>query len=326
MISNQQQSYFPVKTDSSESLYPITGAVAGAALSTTVGNIGLVGSFGGVAVSSFPVIIAGSVVGCAAYGGKEAIKNSDVTALFSTTTGAAMGAGISNMIGGIGVSAGGAAIGIGTISLSLVGGIAGLGVYGTFKLLDKMGNGETAIEAFDRIEEQIIEADFYGEALLEVMELINPEIALEEEFKALEIEEELQQLKANLKNRPQIQQFQCKIEIQGCYDYHPHVPINPQTIQREIMKSLTVQLTDSNIRLLNYQAEEIWVKPSDNNNFRNQYRSPEFSKIVDFKLTILLMFSSDQIKPETLKTILSQNIIIEEISNLIQLKNMTILD
>lgn len=54
--------------------------------------------------------------------------------------------------------------------------------------------------------------------------------------------------------------------------------------------------------------------------------SPEFSKIVDFKLTILLTFSSYQIKPETLKTILSQNLIIEEISNLIKLKQITIFD
>jgi hypothetical protein len=63
---------------------------------------------------------------------------------------------------------------------------------------------------------------------------------------------------------------------------------------------------------------------SEKNIFGNQYRSPEFSKIVDFKLTILLTFSSYQIKPETLKTILSQNLIIEEISNLIKLKQITI--
>jgi hypothetical protein len=308
MIAHQQQSYFSCKPDSPELAYPITGAVTGATLSATIGNIGLVGGFGGVAISAVPMVTTGSIVGCAAYGAKEAIENSDVTALFPVATGAAMGAGISNIIGGMGLTAAGTAIGVGATTLTLAGGIAGLGVYGAFKLLGKMGNGETAIQAFARIEDQ----------------LINPDVALEEEFKALEIEEELQQLKANIKNRPPIQQFKCEVEIQGCYDYHPHVPIRPQEIQREIMKSLNIQLTDSNISRFNYRDEKIWVNPSEKNIFGNQYLSPEFSKIVDFKLTILLTFSSYQIKPETLKTILSQNLIIEEISNLIQLKQITI--
>lgn len=159
-------------------------------------------------------------------------------------------------------------------------------------------------------------------------EMINPDIALEDKFKALEIEEELQQLKADIKNHPplQLQKIQCEIEIQGWYDWHPHLPINPQEIKGEIMKSIKIQLTDSNISLLNWKAEKVWVKPSDKNYLGNQYCSADFSKIVDFRLTILLTFSDYEIKPEEIKSIIYQNLIIEEISTLIKLKYFTIVD
>ena len=326
MMHNQQQSYFSFKANSPELAYPITGAVTGATLSATIGNIGLVGSFGGVAISAVPMMTTGSIVGCAAYGAKEAIENSDINALFPIATGAVIGAGVSSMIGGMGLTATGTAIGIGSTTLSLAGGIAGLGVYGAFKLLDKMGNGETAIEAFNRIEEQIIDADFYFEALIEVMEMINPDKALENEFRELEIEEELKQLKADIKNRPQLQKFQCEIEIQGWYDWHPHLPINPQEIQKEIIKSINIQLADSNINLLTWNAQNIWVKLSDQNYLGNQYRLPDLSKIVDFKLTISLIVSDYDIKLEEIKSIVDKKLMIEEISSLIKLKDFTIID
>jgi len=47
------------------------GAVAGAGLAAVVGNMGLAGAFGGIAIGAAPVIAAGTVVGLAAYGVKK---------------------------------------------------------------------------------------------------------------------------------------------------------------------------------------------------------------------------------------------------------------
>ncbi len=47
------------------------GAAAGAGVAATVGNMGLAGAFGGVAIGAAPVVAAGAVVGLAAYGLKK---------------------------------------------------------------------------------------------------------------------------------------------------------------------------------------------------------------------------------------------------------------
>lgn len=47
------------------------GAAAGAGVAAVVGNMGLAGAFGGIAIGAAPVVAAGAVVGLAAYGLKK---------------------------------------------------------------------------------------------------------------------------------------------------------------------------------------------------------------------------------------------------------------
>ncbi len=47
------------------------GAVAGVGVASVVGNMGLAGAFGGIAIGAAPVVAAGAVVGLAAYGLKK---------------------------------------------------------------------------------------------------------------------------------------------------------------------------------------------------------------------------------------------------------------
>ena len=47
------------------------GGAAGAGVAALVGNMGLVGAFGGIAIGSAPIVVAGSIVGVAAYGIKK---------------------------------------------------------------------------------------------------------------------------------------------------------------------------------------------------------------------------------------------------------------
>ncbi len=49
------------------------GGALGAGLASVVGNMGLAGAFGGIAIGATPVIGAGVVAGLAAYGIKKVI-------------------------------------------------------------------------------------------------------------------------------------------------------------------------------------------------------------------------------------------------------------
>jgi hypothetical protein len=57
--------------------YAASGAAAGAGLASVVGNMGLAGAFGGIAVGAAPVIAVGAVVGLAAYGLKKAFEDNN---------------------------------------------------------------------------------------------------------------------------------------------------------------------------------------------------------------------------------------------------------
>lgn len=51
--------------------FAASGGVLGAGIASVIGNMGLVGGFGGVAIGATPVVSAGVVVGVAAYGIKK---------------------------------------------------------------------------------------------------------------------------------------------------------------------------------------------------------------------------------------------------------------
>lgn len=94
------------------------------------------GGFGGVAIGAAPVAVAGAVVGSAVYGAKTAIEEGDATALGALVGGAAMGAGVSTVVGGMGLAVGGTAIAVGMAPVVAVGAVAGLASYGLKKLLE----------------------------------------------------------------------------------------------------------------------------------------------------------------------------------------------
>ena len=47
------------------------GSAVGAGLASVVGNVGIAGAFGGVAIGATPIVCAGTVAGMAAYGIKK---------------------------------------------------------------------------------------------------------------------------------------------------------------------------------------------------------------------------------------------------------------
>ncbi len=116
--------------------YAATGAAVGSQVAATVGGMGLVGGFGGVAVGAAPVVAAGAVVGTAAYGAKKALEEGDATALGAIAAGAVGGAGVSAVVGGMGLAVAGTAIGIGMAPVVAAGAVVGLAGYGIKKLVD----------------------------------------------------------------------------------------------------------------------------------------------------------------------------------------------
>jgi WD40 repeat protein len=174
-----------------------TGSAAGAGVSATVGGIGLAGGFGAVGISAVPVVGAGAVAGAAAYGAFHAIATGDGMAYGAMGIGAVGGIGVSNFVGGMGLVAPkiGLAFGIGTIPMMGVGAFIGLAAYGVAKMLDKSEPTETPSQLFDRMEEKVLQMDFYNEALIELDLFLSGE-DLNQKFAALEMEDELQALKA----------------------------------------------------------------------------------------------------------------------------------
>lgn len=111
------------------------GTAAGIGMSTLIGGMGLVGGFGGVAIGAAPVAAAGVIVGSAAYGAKKAIKEGDATALGAVAGGAALGMGVSSVVGGMGLAVGGTAVAVGAAPVVAAGAVVGLAFYGAKRLL-----------------------------------------------------------------------------------------------------------------------------------------------------------------------------------------------
>ena len=176
------------------------GAITGASVSSTIGGMGLVGSFGGIGIGATPVICAGAVTGAAAYGALQAIQG-DTVAIGAIAIGSIGGATASSFIGSMGLVAPkiGLAVGVGTLPMAAVGGVVGLAAFGVAKMLSETATSETPIEAFERMEEKILEMDFYSAAKQELQTFLSGE-DLNPQFAALEIENELQMLKKQLLN------------------------------------------------------------------------------------------------------------------------------
>lgn len=192
--------------NSAESVVFIAGgAAAGAGVSATVGGMGLAGGFGAIGIGMAPVTVAGAVAGAAAYGAFKAIADGDSAAFGAVGIGALGGAGVSATVGGMGLAGGFGAVSIGMGSMAAAGGVIGLGLYGIAKLIDQSGNRETAAQVFNRMEEKVLWQDAYTQALLE-LELGALEVTLrgnptEQKFAALEMDAELEALKAQMRTQ-----------------------------------------------------------------------------------------------------------------------------
>ncbi|MEW6495599.1 MAG: DnaJ domain-containing protein [Cyanobacteriota bacterium] len=179
-----------------------SGAGAGAGVSATIGGMGLAGSFGAVAIGMAPVTVAGAVAGAAAYGAFKAIADGDTAAFGAIGIGSAAGAGVSATIGGMGLAGSFGAVGIGMGTMAAAGGVVGLGVYGLYKAF-KQEPGQRmagAIDAFDRMESKVLEMEAYTQALLE-LDPVYAEWVWKQKYAALEVEEELEALKAQIQTK-----------------------------------------------------------------------------------------------------------------------------
>ena len=244
---------------------PITGGVAGAGIHSTIGGVGLVGGFGGLGIGLVGMTTAGTVVGFAGYGAIEGISNGDSAAFISMGLGAVYGATVASTIGGVGVSFGGSAFGIGLGSMTAAGGILGLGLYGLAKMYAKSETKEPVAETFNRMEDKISYLDDYYQALLELNPLF-AEFACEQQFAELEIENELEMLKAQRQSNfnnfvefdPVIEPESAEIELQEKFSWqvvktisgHTN-SINSLAIKDNILASAS---DDRNISLWNIET------------------------------------------------------------------------
>lgn len=180
----------------------VGGTIAGAGVSATVGGMGLAGGFGAVGIGATPVLAAGAVAGAAAYGAINAITQGDAAAFATMGIGAVGGAGVYSVVGGMGLVAPKVALafGIGAVPMAGIGAVVGLAAFGIAKLLDESEISETPAQLFERMEEKVLLMDYYSEAVIELEAFLSGE-DLNQKFVVLEIEDELQALKAEFKKK-----------------------------------------------------------------------------------------------------------------------------
>lgn len=100
------------------------------------------------------------------------------------------------------------AVGVGMGTMAAAGGVFGLGIYGLYKAFQQQPGQRMAgaVDAFDRMESNVLEREAYSQALLELeLEYLERNFLAEwtwkQKFAALEVEEELEALKAQLSER-----------------------------------------------------------------------------------------------------------------------------
>jgi WD40 repeat protein len=187
-------------TSQTGAAFIVGGSIAGAGISSTVGGIGIVGGFGGVGIGVTPVVAAGAVAGAAVYGAFQGITEGDTAAYGAMGIGAVGGVGVASVVGGMGFVAPkiGLAFGIGVVPMAGIGAVVGLAAYGIAKILDESQVKETPFEVFGRMEEKVLQMDYYSAALIE-LDLFLCGDDLHQKFAAWEIEDELKALKAKVK-------------------------------------------------------------------------------------------------------------------------------
>jgi hypothetical protein len=141
--------------------FVVLGATSGQIFASQVGNIGLVGGFGSMAVGTPVIVVSGALAGAAIASILEGIENGDVRVLGITTVGSVLGAGFGASLGNVGVAMGGTAFGIGMGTMAVTGGIFALGAYQLIKMFVKDSQKESYEQVFSRMEEQISYNEYY---------------------------------------------------------------------------------------------------------------------------------------------------------------------
>ncbi len=118
------------------------GTAAGVATSATIGGMGLLVAGTGIGIGLAPLAAAGAITGTAIHTAKKAMEEQDPFALGAVVIGAGAGAGISSVVGGMGLAVAGTAVGIGMAPVAAVGAVIGLAGYGIFKLFGGGDNGK----------------------------------------------------------------------------------------------------------------------------------------------------------------------------------------
>jgi WD40 repeat protein len=142
---------------------PAIGGVTGANLCSYLGNIGLVGGFGGISIGLVGMTGIGIVTSSAIYTTLQGLGTNDRTVWLALGTGSLGGIVMYSTFGGVGVAVKGTTFGVGVGSMAIAGGIVGLGVYGLMKMLSPSYSDDNFyrnLEFFDRITRE------YEEALL----------------------------------------------------------------------------------------------------------------------------------------------------------------
>ena len=145
---------------------PAVGGVTGANLSACLGNIGLVGGFGGISVGLVGMTGIGILTSSAIYASLQGLETNDHNVGLALGIGSLGGIGIYSTFGGVGVAVKGTAFAVGVGSMAIAGGVAGLGVYGLMKMLSPTysdNNFYSNLEFFDRITREYEEALFWQE-------------------------------------------------------------------------------------------------------------------------------------------------------------------
>ena len=143
---------------------PAVGGVTGANLSACLGNIGLVGGFGGISVGLVGMTGIGILTSSAIYASLQGLETNDHNVGLALGIGSLGGIGIYSTFGGVGVAVKGTAFGVGVGSMAIAGGLVGLGIYGVMKMLSPTYSDDNFyrnLEFFDRITREDLLHNFF---------------------------------------------------------------------------------------------------------------------------------------------------------------------
>jgi len=178
-------------------ILPLSGSMVGATVYSTVGGAGIVGGFGGLGLGLGTMMGTGAIAGSALYGGIKAIEDGDHSALGFTGVGAIGGMATYGVVGGMGLSMGGTAVGIGMGTMAMAGGIIGLGVYGIAKMVEGKQIKESFADIYSRMDDKLSYLEAYNQAMMELDPTFS-ELIFMQKMADLEIESELEELKAKM--------------------------------------------------------------------------------------------------------------------------------